>query len=67
MEGLKVEGLNLHPSHPSPRYFPPPLAPTSTLTTSFQVLQYVTNILNGNVGFLINERFVNIPAMVNVK
>jgi len=31
-----------------------------------QVLQYVTNILNGNVGFLINERFVNIPAMITV-
>ena len=28
------------------------------------VLQYVTNLLNGNVGFLFNERFINIPAQV---
>ena len=30
------------------------------------VLQYVTNMLNGNVGFLFNERFINIPAQVSV-
>ena len=29
-----------------------------------QVLQYVTELLNRNVGFLINERFINIPAQV---
>ena len=29
-----------------------------------QVLQYVTDLLNKNVGFLINERFINIPAQV---
>jgi hypothetical protein len=29
-----------------------------------QVLQYVTDLLNKNVGFLVNERFVNIPAQV---
>ena len=30
------------------------------------VLQYVTNMLNGNVGFLFNERFINIPAQVRL-
>ena len=30
------------------------------------VLQYVTNLLNGNVGFLFNERFINIPAQVGM-
>ena len=30
-----------------------------------QVLQYVTDLLNKNVGFLINERFINIPAQVS--
>ena len=30
------------------------------------VLQYVTNMLNGSVGFLFNERFINIPAQVSV-
>jgi hypothetical protein len=31
-----------------------------------QVLEYVTDLLNKNVnvGFLINERFINIPAQV---
>ena len=29
-----------------------------------QVLQYVTDLLNKNVGFLFNERFINIPAQV---
>jgi len=31
-----------------------------------QVLQYVTELLNRNVGFLINERFINIPAQITV-
>ena len=31
-----------------------------------QVLQYVTELLNRNVGFLINERFINIPAQVRI-
>jgi len=31
-----------------------------------QVLQYVTELLNKNVGFLLNERYVNIPAQVTV-
>ena len=31
-----------------------------------QVLQYVTELLNRNVGFLINERFINIPAQVTI-
>merc|ERR1712111_334528 len=31
-----------------------------------QVLQYVTELLNKNVGFLINERFINIPAQITV-
>jgi len=31
-----------------------------------QVLQYVTDLLNRNVGFLINERFINIPAQITV-
>merc|ERR1711874_857174 len=31
-----------------------------------QVLQYVTGLLNKNVGFLINERFINIPAQITV-
>merc|ERR1712192_30688 len=31
-----------------------------------QVLQYVTELLNHNVGFLINERFINIPAQITV-
>lgn len=31
-----------------------------------QVLQYVTDLLKGNVGFLINERFINIPAQITV-
>ena len=31
-----------------------------------QVLQYMTGLLNQNVGFLINERFINIPAQVRV-
>ena len=31
-----------------------------------QVLQYVTDLLNKNVGFLLNERYVNIPAQVTV-
>jgi len=31
-----------------------------------QVLQYVTDLLNKNVGFLINERFINIPAQITV-
>jgi len=30
------------------------------------VLQYVTNMLNGSVGFLFNERFINIPAQITV-
>ena len=30
------------------------------------VLQYVTNLLNGKVGFLFNERFINIPAQVSL-
>jgi len=30
------------------------------------VLQYVTNLLNGNVGFLFNERVINIPAQITV-
>ena len=32
-----------------------------------QVLQYVTELLNRNVGFLINERFINIPAQVRIQ
>ena len=32
-----------------------------------QVLQYVTELLNRNVGFLINERFINIPAQVRIE
>jgi len=31
-----------------------------------QVLQYVTDLLNKSVGFLINERFINIPAQITV-
>jgi len=31
-----------------------------------QVLQYVTDLLNKNVGFLVNERFINIPAQITV-
>ena len=31
-----------------------------------QVLQYVTDLLNKSVGFLINERFINIPAQVDI-
>jgi len=32
-----------------------------------QVLQYVTDLLeNNNVGFLLNERFINIPAQITV-
>merc|ERR1711992_487481 len=31
-----------------------------------QVLQYMTGLLNQNVGFLINERFINIPAQITV-
>lgn len=31
-----------------------------------QVLQYVTELLNRDVGFLINERFINIPAQITV-
>lgn len=31
-----------------------------------QVLQYVTDLLNKPVGFLINERFINIPAQITV-
>jgi len=31
-----------------------------------QVLQYVTDLLKGSVGFLINERFINIPAQITV-
>ena len=31
-----------------------------------QVLQYVTDLLTKNVGFLLNERYVNIPAQVTV-
>lgn len=31
-----------------------------------QVLQYVTDLLKGNVGFLVNERFINIPAQITV-
>jgi len=31
-----------------------------------QVLKYVTDLLNGKVGFLINERFINIPAQITV-
>ena len=29
------------------------------------VLNYVTDLLNKQVGFLLNERYVNIPAQVN--
>lgn len=29
-----------------------------------QVLAYVTDLLNKQVGFLLNERYVNIPAQV---
>ena len=29
-----------------------------------QVLDYVTDLLNKQVGFLFNERYVNIPAQV---
>jgi len=31
-----------------------------------QVLKYVTDLLAGKVGFLINERFINIPAQITV-
>jgi len=31
-----------------------------------QILQYVTDLLNKNVGFLVNERFINIPAQITV-
>jgi len=31
-----------------------------------QVLQYVSDLLNKNVGFLISERFINIPAQITV-
>jgi len=31
-----------------------------------RVLQYVTDVLKGNVGFLINERFINIPSQITV-
>jgi len=31
-----------------------------------QVLKYVTDLLNGSVGFLVNERFINIPAQITV-
>ena len=31
-----------------------------------QVLQYVTDLLAKNVGFLVNERFINIPAQVRL-
>jgi len=31
-----------------------------------QVLQYVTDLLKGSVGFLINERFINIPSQITV-
>jgi len=31
-----------------------------------QVLQYVNDLLNKNVGFLISERFINIPAQITV-
>merc|ERR1719431_1905030 len=31
-----------------------------------QVLAYVTDLLNKQVGFLLNERYVNIPAQVTV-
>lgn len=31
-----------------------------------QVLQYVTDLLSGRVGFLVNERFINIPAQITV-
>jgi len=31
-----------------------------------QVLQYVTDLLAKNVGFLVNERFINIPAQITV-
>lgn len=31
-----------------------------------QVLQYVTDLLKGDVGFLLNERFINIPAQITV-
>jgi len=31
-----------------------------------QVLQYVTDLLGGRVGFLVNERFINIPAQITV-
>ena len=30
------------------------------------VLQYVTGLLSGNVGFLFNERVINIPAQVRL-
>eukprot|EP00088_Acartia_fossae_P003315 TRINITY_DN1138_c0_g1_i4.p1 TRINITY_DN1138_c0_g1~~TRINITY_DN1138_c0_g1_i4.p1 ORF type:complete len:167 (-),score=40.48 TRINITY_DN1138_c0_g1_i4:499-999(-) len=29
-----------------------------------QVLKYVTDLLSGRIGFLVNERFINIPAQV---
>eukprot|EP00088_Acartia_fossae_P017903 TRINITY_DN2024_c0_g2_i1.p1 TRINITY_DN2024_c0_g2~~TRINITY_DN2024_c0_g2_i1.p1 ORF type:complete len:284 (-),score=74.09 TRINITY_DN2024_c0_g2_i1:80-931(-) len=31
-----------------------------------QVLKYVTDLLAGRVGFLLNERFINIPAQITV-
>jgi len=31
-----------------------------------QVLQYVSDLLNKNVGFLVSERFINIPAQITV-
>jgi len=31
-----------------------------------QVLQYVSDLLNKNVGFLVSERFINIPAQISV-
>ena len=31
------------------------------------VLQYVTGLLSGNVGFLFNERVINIPAQVRLR
>ena len=30
------------------------------------MLQYVTDLLAKNVGFLVNERFINIPAQVSL-
>merc|ERR1719189_2505233 len=31
-----------------------------------QVLNYVSNLLDKNVGFLVSERFINIPAQITV-